>query len=167
MADARLSDLLEHYHLKEDDVNKELEIQDIEAISYSCKSKWKYLLIRLGLKEMDFADAENLKTDQEKRSQNLTNWKQKKGSDATFKRLIIAQLEIECRDDAENVCKILQDTLNTTQDTEPTGKVAVRNFGRLSTPDSLVILSASLPVDRLFQVRLCTSTYCLLAQNLT
>ena len=35
-------------------------------------------------------------------------------------------------------------------------KVTVRNFGWLSTPDSLVILSASLPVDRLFQVRLCT-----------
>ena len=46
-------------------------------------------------------------------------------------------------------------------------KVTVRNSGRLTTPDSLVTLSAALPVDRQFQVRLCTSTYCLLEQNLT
>ena len=46
-------------------------------------------------------------------------------------------------------------------------KVTVRNSGRLTTPDSLFILSAALPVDRQFQVRLCTSTYCLLEQNLT
>ena len=48
-----------------------------------------------------------------------------------------------------------------------TSKVTVRNSGRLTTPDSLVILSASLPVDRQFHVRLCISTYCLLEQNLT
>ena len=49
----------------------------------------------------------------------------------------------------------------------PSGKVTVRIFGRFPTPNSLVILSASLPVNRHFQVRLCTSTYCLLEQNLT
>jgi len=48
------------------------------------------------------------KTEKEKRAALLGKWKKKKGSAATYKRLIQALLDIECREEAEGVCELLQ-----------------------------------------------------------
>ena len=101
--------VLKLYDLEEADIGEAISLEHIEAISCSCNSKWKPLLTKLGLSAIDFDDAESSRiTDQGKRSKNLQTWKQKNGSDATYKHLIIAQLEMECRYDAEEVCKILK-----------------------------------------------------------
>ena len=77
-------------------------------------------------------------------------------------------IQVLHRNGLEEVAKILEEKLKQgiTHCIHSPSKVTVRNSGRLTTPESLVILSAALPVDRQFQVRLCTSTYYLLEQNL-
>ena len=42
----------------------------------------------------------------EKRRNFFFKWRDTKGSGATYKTLISALLEIDCREDAENVCKL-------------------------------------------------------------
>ena len=47
--------------------------------------------------------------EREKRCSFLKKWKKMKGLKATYKSLIHALLEVECREEAEGVCKLLKD----------------------------------------------------------
>ena len=56
----------------------------------------------------DVTNAEKDGNDEESKGQRfLERWKEKKGCDATYIKLINALLEVECRNDAESVCELL------------------------------------------------------------
>ena len=47
--------------------------------------------------------------EENERQKFLERWQEKKGCDVTYIKLISALLEVECRSDAEGVCKLLRD----------------------------------------------------------
>ena len=51
----------------------------------------------------------NYAKEEERRYNFFSKWKEREGSGANYKRLAMALLEINCRDDAERVLKILKD----------------------------------------------------------
>lgn len=61
----------------------------------------------------DDIDKSQVSEDQKRRT-FFKQWKQMNGFDATYKNLISALLKIKCRQDAEHVCKLLQES-NTPQ----------------------------------------------------
>ena len=104
--------LIDRYHLTEEDVDKQITDKHIEVISRSTCRKWRSLYAHLDLTSIVVLDIDHdhhmqLDEDQ-KRSLFFTNWKEKKGSEATYKWLISALLTIECREDAESVCELLK-----------------------------------------------------------
>ncbi len=50
-------------------------------------------------------------TEEERRFEFFSEWKKRRGSEATYKSLICALLAIKSREDAEGVCKLLQASL--------------------------------------------------------
>ena len=107
---SKLAFLIKKYSL-----GKELDYQvtdaDLERISRSCCGcgKWKRLSPHLGMKPIEGDDIGlSASKEGEKRLEFFTEWKQSKGSDATYRKLVSALLEIECVDDAEKVCKLVE-----------------------------------------------------------
>ena len=99
---------MSHMHLRKEDVNKQITDEHIEVISRNSCSQWKSLPAHLGLPPITAKDIDLGPGDErEKRNTFLTTWKAKKGSEATYKKLISALLKIEHREDAEYVCKLL------------------------------------------------------------
>lgn len=102
---------MEYYHLKDEDCNHKISDRDIDEISRYYCSKWRSLPSHLEMKSIDASDvAHGPGDEQEKRRTFLLKWKDMKGSAATYKQLISALLEIHCRDEAEGVCKLIQQT---------------------------------------------------------
>ena len=100
--------LIARYHLTEEDVNKQITDEHIEVLSRKIcgRGQWKSLPAHLGLATITAEDIDCGSVDpREKRHQFFLAWKQKKGSEATYKRLITALLKIECTQDAESVCE--------------------------------------------------------------
>ena len=101
--------LIVRYQLTEEDVNKQITDKDIEFISMSMCGKWKSLYAHLDLKAIIAEDIDRLQVDEDqKRSKFFSTWKEKKGSEATYEKLIGALLTMECRGDAESVCMLLR-----------------------------------------------------------
>ena len=101
-----LNQILNDYQLAEKDCNvpvSDLHLKEISQSYYWNRTNWKSLPAHLKMIEIEVDDSE-----QEKRHAFLREWKAVKGSDATYKNLINALLAIECRQDAEGVCKLLQ-----------------------------------------------------------
>ena len=83
----------------------------MEEISHSYCSKWKLLYCHLEVDRIVVSDVDLMRaSEREKRHAFLVMWKEKKGSDATYKRLLYALLKTGCREDAEGVCKLLIST---------------------------------------------------------
>ena len=81
----------------------------LDQISRTCSEKWRYLPAHLELPDSMATDtARDGKNEEERRHIFFFGWKQTKGSHATYRRLVNAFLKIECREDAENVCKFFQ-----------------------------------------------------------
>lgn len=101
-----LQELVEQYKLT--NINQQVSAVHLEAISRTCIEKWKSLPPYLGLDTTVADDIDKSeKEPAEKRYDFLKKWKQCKGSGATYRQLINALLRIDCRDDAECVCKML------------------------------------------------------------
>ena len=87
------------------------QVSDIhlERLSRTCCRKWRNLTSHLKLDRivMDDIDRRSVK-EGEKRLDFFTEWKEQKGSAATYKALIKALLNIGCRNDAEHVYKLSQ-----------------------------------------------------------
>ena len=83
--------------------------EHLNAISRSYCNQWKILIPYLKMKGIteDDVDAHS-GSPREKRRIFLRKWKRVKGSEATYERLVCALLEIECRNEAEGVCQLLQ-----------------------------------------------------------
>ena len=118
--------MIEHFKLSEADFNCQVSDCHIEKISNFFCEKWSSLPPYL---EMEAIVARDINRDhpgeeREKRCSFLKKWKKMKGLKATYKSLIHALLEVECREEAEGVCKLLKDQSITdnsqeSQDTPP------------------------------------------------
>ena len=110
-----LQGLLDHYCLKEDDVNSPVTDIHLEEISRSYCEEWNCLTPYLGMPTIVGSDVSHSATSTEKgkRYDFLTRWKHKKGRGATYKVLINALLKTESRKDAEGVCEMLQKSMQT------------------------------------------------------
>ena len=65
----------------------------------------------LGVPQIYVHDINRNSTEEsERRSNFFFGWKELKGSAATYKALITALLDIDCREDAEGVCRFLKKT---------------------------------------------------------
>ena len=117
-----LESLIARYHLTEEDVSKQITDEHIEVISRSTCRKWRSLYAHLDLSSIAVDDVDHLPVDEDqKRFKFLTSLKEKKGSEATYKKLICALLTTECREDAECVCKLLKSLQQQQQQPQSTG----------------------------------------------
>ena len=91
----------------------ETQITDshVERIAHSYCKRWKLLPPYLKMETIVAEDIDRKQVDEcEKRYDFIKIWKQEKGSEATYLSLISALLEIDCKDDAGNVCQLLCDS---------------------------------------------------------
>lgn len=89
--------------------NKRITEIHIGNISRSTCRKWRLLVVYLGLKAIVVSDIEREVTSEEERRSNFFSlWRNEKGTGATYRTLIEALLEINCGSDAEYVCDLLE-----------------------------------------------------------
>ena len=101
--------MLHHYNLTEDVCGQQVSPVHLEDISRSHCKHWRKLPAHLGLPEIMASDIDRKQVEEsEKRHIFFFGWKDRKGSDATYRSLISALLKIDCRQDAESICKLLQ-----------------------------------------------------------
>ena len=74
----------------------------------SC-TQWRFLPSHLDVEQIAIGDMERLMTDEnEMKLSFFFQWKQLKGSSATYRKLILALLEAKCEEDAAGVCKLVK-----------------------------------------------------------
>lgn len=104
-----VSFLMVYYDITEHQCNKQISEIHIRDISRSACRKWRSLVAYLGMKEIVISDIEHESTSEEERRCNLFSlWRDEHGYEATYRVLIDALLEMKCRSDAEYVCQLLQ-----------------------------------------------------------
>ena len=121
-----LESLIARYHLTEEDVGKQITDEHIEVISRSTCRKWRSLYAHLDLSSIAVDDVDHLPVDEDQK--RFTSLKEKKGSEATYKKLISALLTTECREDAECVCKLLKSLQQQQQQPQSTGSAVARGW---------------------------------------
>ena len=108
---SELDSLLATHEVARENSNKKISDKDIDKISQSCGFPYGRLSSYLGLKQVCAQDAkQDGKSEPDRRAGLLEAWKQMKGSDATYRALIAALLEMERRDDAEIICNFLKES---------------------------------------------------------
>lgn len=109
--------LMERYQLKDEDCNKQVSDKHLEELSRTHCLKWSRLPAYLGMDTTMVEDIERKRVDEdEKRHIFFKKWKEKNGSAATYKTLIAALMNVDCREDAEYVCELLQSRKNMTSE---------------------------------------------------
>ena len=99
---------MENY-LQNEECNKQISDAHLERLSSKCCGKWRNLTSHLEMDSIVKDDIDRKSVcESEKRLDYFTEWKDQKGSAATYKSLIRALLKIDCRDDAEYVYKLSQ-----------------------------------------------------------
>ena len=105
---SEMNSLLKQYKIKEEDVNREVTNIHIDKISRSHCEKWKSLPAYLEMEGIVASDIEKKPIEEEEKRNNFfSKWKEEKGSEATYKALIGALLEMKCKKDAESVCEMI------------------------------------------------------------
>ena len=103
--------LMEHYGQTEQDCSKVVSELHLDSFSRCCctRGTWKALAPHLEIERAVVDDIDRRQVaDEEKRSIFFYQWKQMKGSDATYMRLVAALLKTKHRLDAEELLKMLQ-----------------------------------------------------------
>ena len=100
------SKFLNHYQLISADIDVKIRDEHVDKIARICFSNWKELY-PLHMKKKDLEVIDTKSNSEDKSKLFIRTWKQRNGSDATYKRLIDALLEIDHREDAESVFDIL------------------------------------------------------------
>ena len=109
MADSKLSSLMRKYKLNNDDCNKQVTGIHLEKISRSYSKRWMHLIPYLDMDTIVGSDLQYCPSSEDcKRLLFFQEWKSQKGTEATYEAIIRALLEIDCRNDAEEICKLLQ-----------------------------------------------------------
>ena len=139
---SQFSNLIAHFKLTEEDCEREVSDTDIVKIASSLHGKWKSQLPPLlGMDPIvvtDIVGAPGYISEEDRRLAFFKEWKQQNGFDSTYKTIISALLEIKCRQDAENVCKILKEatlTASTSQVSASINTNGMPNSPVATTPD--------------------------------
>ena len=105
-------ELLQLHNLTVRDCQQPIRDDHLESISRTSCRDWILLPAHLGLSVSVADDIERTSDSQQsKRYKFLRRWKEIKGSQATYAKLIKALLAIDSRLDAEEVCKILAQSI--------------------------------------------------------
>lgn len=114
-----LKEILEDTGVTEEEISKKVVDKDLEKIS---TVDFRKLYSHLGMKDSDRHDAEcGVSSESEKRTAFFKKWRKMKGSRATYKRLIIAHLEAQEREGAEQIAELLKNTLATADKSQSSG----------------------------------------------
>ena len=104
--------LMRHYALTERQYNRPVSDTHLEEFSRSGCKEWKSLPRYLKLYTIVAKDIDkSQKGEREKRHEFLITWKHFEGSNATYRQLITALLEIKSRQDAENLSEMLKQSV--------------------------------------------------------
>ena len=110
------SELLREYKLTEEDLEEPISDPHLEEISRTSSKEWRSLPPHLELPDTTVGDIErDSQKEDERRNSFFFTWKHKKGTCATYRKLVRALLKIDCRGDAEKVCKLLLESVSTRQ----------------------------------------------------
>ena len=132
-----LESLIVRHHLTEEDVNKQITDEHIEVISSLC-SQWKSLPVHLGLATTIVGDIDSTPvTKTEKKRDVFTTWKEEQGSNATYRKLLGALLEIPCKQDAESVCQFLKSANPVQAQQQQKRNMSAASLGTRSTPSDI------------------------------
>lgn len=102
--------------MTEENYGKQVTDSHLEEISCCCCGQWRSIPSYLDMESLVVQDIDRAyKGEEEKRKEFLLVWKKKKGSYATYRKLIHALLKIDCRNDAEKVYKLLQKSVSKQQ----------------------------------------------------
>lgn len=106
---AEFLELIKKCKLYEEDCDKKVSEAHLETISRSSCKDWKRLPSHLEMKDIVVSDIIADQTNElGRRFEFFRQWKKEKGHKATYKQLVLALLNIQCRDSAEKVCAILK-----------------------------------------------------------
>ena len=106
------SSVLSHFNSREEDCKKTVTDCHLDENSRKCCRNWKFLPSQLGLEHIVVNDIDRKPVDEkEKRRDFFREWKQTKGFEATYGKLILALLKCEQRLDAEKVCELLAESI--------------------------------------------------------
>ena len=112
------SELLRQYELTEEDSEQPISDPHLEVISRTSSKEWRSLPPHLELPDTTVGDIErDSQHEGERRNNFFFTWKHKKGTRATYRNLVHALLKINCRGDAEKVCKLLLESVSARQKT--------------------------------------------------
>ena len=104
--------MMKQYQLQWKDVNEKVTYEHVVEISHSCCKDWERLPPCLEMERIAASDINRSGgSEEDKRRAFFFRWIDEKGSEATYERLIHALLEIKCRNDAEEICKLIQPIL--------------------------------------------------------
>ena len=92
-----MEDLLKNFGLTEGTCEREVEEVHLADLSRILGRGWRALPSRLGV----------FQTEQEEKHAFLSQWKDVKGCEATYKALVSALLDIHCSEEAKGVCRML------------------------------------------------------------
>lgn len=117
---ASASSLMDYYELAERTCSVQISDKHLKDISSSLCTKWRDLPAYLNMETTVVHDMErNFTTEESRRYGFLCTWKERKGSDATYKVLVSVLLGIKCRNEAEGVCKLLVSSVSAQQPPAP------------------------------------------------
>lgn len=118
-----LKTLVEKYQFSAEELNKKVTENDLDKLALSHGKKWRRLPPHLGLSKSVKDDIDSSHQDErDKRYDFFIFWKERRGSEATFKVLITSLLSIECQEDADYACQILESVLPKRSKGTRTGK---------------------------------------------
>jgi hypothetical protein len=108
-----LSSVLNHFEISDVESRSQVTDNYLEKISRFYCVKWRLLPSYLTMGDIVVNDVsrEHPHRESEQRFYFFKEWKDTRGLEATYRSLINALLEINCRRDAESVCQLLKDQL--------------------------------------------------------
>ena len=106
-------ELLKHHGLSEEDCGQQVSNKHLALFSLSLCGRWKMLPALLDMEPITAEDAaKDAGNEEGKRYRFLLKWSQSQGFQATYKKLILALLELKCAQDAGQVCRRLKESLS-------------------------------------------------------
>ena len=104
-----LRELLKRHKLTDKDINRPVNVNNLELTSHFCYKQWKSLPSHLGVQSNVVGEIDKTYEDEKTKCLNfLLRWM--KGSRATYRQLLTALLSIKCEQAAEMLSKKLKES---------------------------------------------------------
>ena len=128
-----LKKLSKKHQLTDEDINKQVNVGNLELISQFCYKQWRSLPPHLGVQSNVVGEIDKTHKDEKTKCLNFLLW-WKKGSCATYKQLLNAFLSIKCEEAAEMLCTRLKESAS--DSLQPLGSPISGNTSDASSPRS-------------------------------